>query len=112
MSPRQIPRKTIWRLVREEKIRGRLFFNRTHGGSGHHRSACLLALPNALSDIGFKQTKLVNDGGQARYRLEIVSADMKSFVAQAVATVDFDEDGNYNVWTVDETGAIREKVPD
>lgn len=67
---------------------------------------------SVLPDIGFEQTKLVNDGGQARYRLEIVSADMKSFVAQAVAIVDFDEDGVFNVWTVDETGAIREKIPD
>ncbi len=67
---------------------------------------------SSLSAIGFEQTKLVNDGGQARYRLEIVSADIKSFVAQAVAVVDFDEDGMFNVWVVDETGGIREKIPD
>lgn len=65
-----------------------------------------------LSDIGFEQSKLVTEGGQARYRIEAVSADLKTFVAQAVAVVDFDEDGIYNVWTVDEGGVIREKIPD
>lgn len=66
----------------------------------------------SLSDIGFEQSKLVEEGGQARYRLEIASADMKTFVAQAVSTVDFDEDGVFNVWRVDESGVIKEKVPD
>jgi type IV pilus assembly protein PilE len=65
-----------------------------------------------LSDVGFEQQKLISEGGQARYTIEIVSADEKSFVAQATSTVDFDGDGTYNVWVVDETGAIREKVPD
>lgn len=65
-----------------------------------------------LSDIGFEQSKLVTEGGQARYRIEVVSADLKTFVAQAVAVVDFDEDGTYNVWTVDESGVIKEKIPD
>jgi type IV pilus assembly protein PilE len=67
---------------------------------------------SALSDIGFEQSKLVTDGGQARYRIEVISADLKTFVAQAVAVVDFDEDGVFNVWTVDESGVIKEKVPD
>jgi len=66
----------------------------------------------SLADIGFEQSKLVSEGGQARYRIEIVSADLKSFVAQALSTVDFDEDGVFNVWTVDESGKIKEKVPD
>jgi len=65
-----------------------------------------------LSDIGFEQSKLVTEGGQARYRIEVVSADLKTFIAQAVAVVDFDEDGTYNVWTVDESGLIKEKIPD
>jgi type IV pilus assembly protein PilE len=66
----------------------------------------------ALNEIGFEQDKLVADGGQARYKIEIVSADEKAFTAQATATVDFNGNGVYNVWTVDESGAIKEKVPD
>jgi len=67
---------------------------------------------NSLDEIGFEQEKLVTDGGRARYKIEIVSADDKGFVAQATAVVDFNGNGRFNVWTVDETGDIKEKVPD
>jgi type IV pilus assembly protein PilE len=65
-----------------------------------------------LAQIGFIQEKLVSESGQARYRIEIVSADQKAFLARASSVVDFDDDGTMNVWEVDQTGAIREKVPD
>ena len=65
-----------------------------------------------LTEIGFEQEKLVSQGGSARYKIEVVSADEKSFLAQATSVVDFDGDEVFNVWTVDETGAIVEKVPD
>ncbi len=65
-----------------------------------------------LSEIGFEQTKLITEGGQARYKIEVLSADESSFVAQAVSVVDFDNDGTFNVWTVDQTGVIKEKIPD
>ena len=66
----------------------------------------------ALGDIGFDQHKLVSEGGQARYRIEIPSADEKSFIARATSVIDFDGDGTFNVWVVDETGSIKEKTPD
>lgn len=65
-----------------------------------------------LPEIGFEQEKLVSHGGQARYRIEITAADEHVFQAQAVSVVDFDNDGVFNVWVVDQTGAINEKVPD
>lgn len=65
-----------------------------------------------LSDIGFEQSKLTTEGGQARYKIEVVSADDKAFVAQATSVVDFNNNGTFNVWVVDETGAVREKIPD
>lgn len=66
----------------------------------------------SLIDIGFEQETLVTDGGQARYRVEILTADEKSFSAQATAVVDFNNNGTLNVWITDQTGAIGEKVPD
>ncbi len=66
----------------------------------------------SLIDIGFEQELLITDGGQARYRIEILSADEKSFAAQATAVVDFNNNGTLNVWVADQTGAIAEKVPD
>jgi type IV pilus assembly protein PilE len=65
-----------------------------------------------LPDIGFEQSKLTTEGGQARYKIDVVSADDKGFIAQATSVVDFNSNGTFNVWIVDETGAIREKVPD
>ncbi len=65
-----------------------------------------------LSDIGFEQSKLTTEGGQARYKVDVVSADDKAFIAQATSVVDFNNNGTFNVWMVDESGAIREKTPD
>ncbi len=65
-----------------------------------------------LAEIGFEQAKLVTEGGQARYRIEVASADEKGFVAQATSVVDFNGNGVYNVWVVDEGGQVKEKMPD
>lgn len=66
----------------------------------------------SLDEIGFEQDSLITDGGRARYRIGVVTADVKGFVAQATAVVDFNGNGRFNVWTVDQTGDIKEKVPD
>lgn len=65
-----------------------------------------------LNEIGFEQEKLVSAGGQARYKIEIQSADERAFVAEATSVVDFNGNGVFNVWVVDESGVIREKVAD
>ena len=65
----------------------------------------------SLADIGFEQDSLVTQGGRARYKITIVSADANTFLAEATAVVDFNGDGRYNVWTVDQTGNIVDKVP-
>jgi type IV pilus assembly protein PilE len=67
---------------------------------------------SSLGEIGFEQQKLITEGGQARYKIEITSADEKSFVALATAVVDFNNNGVFNVWAVDTSGVIKEKVPD
>ncbi len=67
---------------------------------------------NSLANIGFEQDSLVTEGGRARYRITIVSADANSFVAEATAVVDFNGNGQFNVWRVDQSGNIVEKVPD
>jgi type IV pilus assembly protein PilE len=66
----------------------------------------------ALGEIGFEQEKLIEQGGQARYKVEVLSADDKVFAATATSTVDFNGNGVYSVWVVDQTGSIREKIPD
>jgi type IV pilus assembly protein PilE len=65
-----------------------------------------------LAALGFEQTKLVSDGGTARYRIGVESLQDGGFIATATSTVDFDNDGQYNVWQVDQEGVISMREPD
>ncbi len=64
------------------------------------------------AEIGFEQEKLVSEGGEARYKIEIIEADDMKYLAKATAVIDFDKDGTFNVWEVDQTGKIRQTVAD
>ncbi len=66
----------------------------------------------SLDELGFEQSKLVTDGGQANYRIEIVEVSEHGFRATATAVVDFDGDGIYNVWEIDQDKTLRETVKD
>lgn len=65
-----------------------------------------------LGEIGFEQNKLIDDGGKARYVIEIEEADETGFVAIATSIVDFDKDGTFNIWQVNEEGIIEQRVAD
>jgi type IV pilus assembly protein PilE len=67
---------------------------------------------NSLSDINFEQNRLVTEGGQANYRITILEASNASFVAQAEAVTDFDADGTFNVWTINQDKELIETVKD
>lgn len=67
-----------------------------------------------LAEIGFVQDQLSGDGkdGKANYKLEIVSASNNAFVAKATAVADFDGDGVYNVWQIDQDKNLKEITQD
>ena len=65
----------------------------------------------SLEELGFEQP-LVTDGGHANYRIEIVEASERGFRATATAVVDFDGDGEYNVWEIDQDKNLKETVKD
>ncbi len=67
-----------------------------------------------LSSIGYVQNALVTESeeGTANYRITVEEASASTFLAKATAVVDFDDDGVYNVWQVDQTGNVTEVVPD
>ncbi|MEO9531927.1 MAG: prepilin-type N-terminal cleavage/methylation domain-containing protein [Crocinitomicaceae bacterium] len=66
----------------------------------------------SLEDIGFEQERLATEGGNANYRITITEATATSFVGQAEAVLDFDGDGTYNVWTIDQDKQLVEVVKD
>lgn len=65
-----------------------------------------------LEEIGFEQETLTTEEGTANYQIEVVSADATGFVARATAVVDFDGDGNYNVWEIDQNKKLVEVTKD
>lgn len=67
---------------------------------------------NSLEEIGFEQERLVTEGGQANYRLVIEDATSNSFIIRAESVVDFDGDGQYNVWQIDQNKMLKEVEKD
>lgn len=65
-----------------------------------------------FDEIDFEAPKTVNENGTANYKYEILSAGNNSFKARATAITDFDGDGVFNVWEIDEKGAPKQIVKD
>lgn len=66
----------------------------------------------SLDELGFEQKELKTEGGEANYRIEIVEGGVKGFKARAKAVVDFDQDGQYNIWEMDQEKELEEVQPD
>lgn len=67
---------------------------------------------SSLEEVGFEQQKLVSDGGNANYKIEIAEAGERGFRATATAVIDFDGDGIYNVWEINQDKDLKEVVKD
>lgn len=65
-----------------------------------------------LVELMFEQQKLSTSGGQANYRIEVVEASNNTFKAKATAVVDFDGDGTFNIWEIDQNKNLNEITPD
>jgi type IV pilus assembly protein PilE len=66
----------------------------------------------SLEELGFEQQKLTTEGGNANYLIEIAEASENGFRATATAVVDFDQDGTYNVWEIDQDKKLVETIKD
>ncbi|MGY0407917.1 MAG: prepilin-type N-terminal cleavage/methylation domain-containing protein [Polaribacter sp.] len=67
---------------------------------------------NDFNAIDFLSEKTVKNGGTANYEYEIIEANNNSFKAKAIAVTDFDGDGIFNVWEIDQNKNLKEVVKD
>ena len=67
-----------------------------------------------LGELGYIQEKLSSEGkdGHANYRIEIVNSSASGFLAKATSVVDFNGDGKFNVWEIDQDKNLKEVTPD
>jgi type IV pilus assembly protein PilE len=66
----------------------------------------------SFEDVGFEPEKLVTEGGSANYRIDILEATTTGFKARATAVVDFDGDGKFDAWEIDQDKNLIETIKD
>jgi type IV pilus assembly protein PilE len=62
--------------------------------------------------IDYLPNKPVKEGGNSNYEYEIIQATNNSFKATATAITDFDGNGVFNVWQIDQDKNLIELVKD
>lgn len=67
---------------------------------------------NELDAIDFLAEQTVKNGGTANYEYEVTQANNNSFKAKAIAVTDFDGDGIFNVWEIDQNKNLKELIKD
>jgi len=65
-----------------------------------------------LFELDFDAPKTLNENGTSNYTYEILNADNTNFVARATAITDFDGDGIFNVWEINQNGAPKQIIKD
>ncbi|MEQ9229314.1 MAG: type II secretion system protein [Cyclobacteriaceae bacterium] len=67
---------------------------------------------DSFEELGFEQTPLVDEGGSANYQIVIEESSNQGFLASATSVTDFDGDGNFNSWRIDQAQNLVETLKD
>ncbi|MEM7485657.1 MAG: hypothetical protein AAF348_10665 [Bacteroidota bacterium] len=65
-----------------------------------------------MDELDFEAPRTVEENGTANYVYQILNADNATFKARAEAITDFDGDGVFNIWEIDESGNPKQIVKD
>ncbi len=65
-----------------------------------------------FDELGFEHALTIDKGGQAVYRIEVIEATLNTFKATATSLQDFDGDGVYNTWQIDQDRMLKEIIKD
>jgi type IV pilus assembly protein PilE len=63
-------------------------------------------------ELNYVPHKLLTEGGTALYRISIIEANPTMFKARAEAVQDFNGDGKFNIWEIDQDGQPKEVQAD
>ena len=65
-----------------------------------------------LTEIDFEIPKTVKENGSANYTYEIIQANTSDFKVRATALTDFNGNGVFNVWEIDQNGMPKQTTSD
>ncbi|GGB73331.1 hypothetical protein GCM10007424_11540 [Flavobacterium suaedae] len=65
-----------------------------------------------LDEIDFEAPRTVKEDGTANYTYEVIQATNNEFKARATAITDFNGNGVFNVWEIDQSGNPKEVTDD
>lgn len=65
-----------------------------------------------LTEIDFEIPKTIKENGSANYSYEIIQANNNEFKVKATALTDFNGNGVFNVWEIDQNGVPKQTTSD
>lgn len=65
-----------------------------------------------FNELGFEEALTIDQGGQAVYKIEVIEATLNTFKATATSLQDFDGDGAYNTWEINQDRMLKETIKD
>lgn len=65
-----------------------------------------------FNELSYEVPRTVLESGTANYQYEVIEASVNTYKVRATAVVDFDGDGIYNVWEIDNEGNPKQIIKD